>query len=57
MKFGIDKHAVLELERVRPIRSEGIEFPDGERMEELDQERYNSARKDHEQGNEGNHWK
>ena len=31
MKFGIDKCAVLELERGRLVRSEGIELPDGER--------------------------
>ena len=32
MKFGIDKYAVLELERGRLLRSEGIELPDGERI-------------------------
>ena len=41
MKFGIDKCAVLELERGRLVRSEGIELPDGEKMKEVDQERYN----------------
>ena len=40
MKFGIDNCAVLELERGRLVRSEGIELPDGERMKEVDQERY-----------------
>ena len=40
MKFGIDKCAVLELERGRLVRSEGIEFLDGERMKEVDQEGY-----------------
>ena len=40
MKFGIDKCAVLELERGRLVRSEGIELPDGERMKEVDQEGY-----------------
>ena len=40
MKFGIDKCAVLELETGRLVRSEGIELPDGERIIELDQERY-----------------
>ena len=40
MKFGIDKCAVLELERGRLVKSEGIEFPDGERMKEVDQEGY-----------------
>ena len=37
MKFGIDKCAVLELERGR---SEGIELPEGERMKEVDQQGY-----------------
>ena len=40
MKFGIDKCAVLELERGRLVQSEGIELPDGERMKEVDQEGY-----------------
>ena len=40
MTFGIDKCAVLELERGRLVRSEGIELPDGERMKEVDQEGY-----------------
>ena len=40
MKFGIDKCAVLELERGRLVMSEGIELPDGERMKEVDQEGY-----------------
>ena len=35
MKFGIDKCAVLELERGRLVRSEGREFPDGDRMKEV----------------------
>ena len=38
MKFRIDKCAVLELERGRLGRSEGIELLDGERMKEVDQE-------------------
>ena len=40
MKFGIDKCALLELERRRLVRSAGIELPDGERMKELDQQGY-----------------
>ena len=40
MKFAIDKCSVLELERGRLVRSEGIEFPDGERMKEVGQEGY-----------------
>ena len=40
MKFGIDMYAVLELERGRLVRSEGIELLDGERTEEVDQEGY-----------------
>ena len=40
MKFGIDKCAVLELERGRLVRSETIELPDGERMKEVHQEGY-----------------
>ena len=40
MKFGIDKCAVLELERGRLVRREGIELPEGERMKEVDQEGY-----------------
>ena len=40
MKFGIDKSAVLELERGRLVRSEGIEWPDGEKMKEADREGY-----------------
>ena len=40
MKFGIDKYAVLELERGRLVRSEGIELLDGEMMKEVDQEGY-----------------
>ena len=40
MKFGIGKCAVLELERGRLVRSEGIELSDGERMKEVDQEGY-----------------
>ena len=40
MKFGIDKCAVLGLERGRLVRSEGIELPDGERMKEVDEEGY-----------------
>ena len=40
MKFGIDKYAVLEMERGRLGRSEGIEMPDGERMKEVDEEGY-----------------
>ena len=40
MKFGIDKCALLELERGRLVRSEGIEFPDGERMKNVYQEGY-----------------
>ena len=38
MKFGIDKCAVLELERGRLVGSGGIELPDGVRMKEVDQE-------------------
>ena len=41
MKFGIDKCAVLELERGKLVRSDGIELLDGERMKEVDQEGYN----------------
>ena len=37
MKFGIDKCAVLELERGRLVMSEGIELLNGERMKEVDQ--------------------
>ena len=40
MKFGIDKGTVEELERERPVRSEGIELPDVERMKKVDQEGY-----------------
>ena len=40
MKFGIDKCAVLELERGRLVKSEGIELADVERMKEVDQEGY-----------------
>ena len=40
MKFGIDKCAVLELERGRLVRSEEIELLDGEIMKEVDQEGY-----------------
>ena len=40
MKFGIDKCAVLELERGRLVRSEGIYLLNGERMKEVDQEGY-----------------
>ena len=40
MKFGIDKCAVLEMERGKLIRSEGIILPDGERMKEVDEEGY-----------------
>ena len=40
MKFGIDKCAVLELERGSLVTSEGVELPDEERMKEVDQERY-----------------
>ena len=40
MKFGIDKCAVLELERWRLVRIEGIKFPDGESIKEVDQEGY-----------------
>ena len=40
MKFGIDKCAVIELERGRLVRSERIELPDGERLKEVDQEGY-----------------
>ena len=40
MKFGIDNCAVLELERGRLVRNEGIELPDGERMKEVDQKGY-----------------
>ena len=40
MKFVIDKCAVLELERWRLVRSEGIELLDGEMMKEVDQEGY-----------------
>ena len=62
MKFGIDKCPVLELDRGMLVRSEGIEFPNGEIMKDVDQEGYEylggtSARLDHEQENEGNHWK
>ena len=35
MKYGIYNCAVLELERGRQIRTEGIEFPDGEMMKEV----------------------
>ena len=38
MKFGIDKCAVLDLERGRLVRCEEIELLDGERMKEADQE-------------------
>ena len=34
MKFGIDKCAVLELERGSLVRSDGIELQDGERMKD-----------------------
>ena len=34
------KCAVLELERGRLVKSEGVELPDGERMKEVDQEGY-----------------
>ena len=40
MKFGIDKCAVLELERGRLVRCEGVELPDEERMKGVDQEGY-----------------
>ena len=40
MKFGIDKCTVLELERGRLVRVQGIELPDGERMKDVDQEGY-----------------
>ena len=33
--FGIDKYPVLELERGMLVRSEGIEWADGERMKEV----------------------
>ena len=38
IKFGIDKCAVLELERGRLVSSDGIELLGGERMKEVDQE-------------------
>ena len=38
MKFGIDKCAILQLERGRLVMSEGIELTDGERMKEVYQE-------------------
>ena len=41
MKFGIDKCVVLGTRKWRLVRSEGIELPDGERMKDIDQERYN----------------
>ena len=34
MKFGIDKCAVLELERGKLVRSKGIELPDGENIKD-----------------------
>ena len=40
MNFGIDKYAVLELERGRLVRSDGLKLPDGERMKEVDQQGY-----------------
>ena len=40
MKLGIDKCAVLELERGRLVRNKGIESPDRESMKEVDQEGY-----------------
>ena len=40
MKFGIDKCAVLELERRRLVRSEGVALSDGETIKEVDQEEY-----------------
>ena len=40
MKFDMDKCEVLELERGKLVRSEGIELPDGENIKELDQEGY-----------------
>ena len=40
MKFVINKCAVLELESGRVVRSEGIESPDEERMEDVYQEGY-----------------
>ena len=61
MKFGIHKCAVLELERGRLVRSEGIELSDGERMKEVDQVKYMYLGvlqlDNYEQGNEGKHWK
>ena len=38
MKFGIDKCAVLELDRWSLVSIEGIELPNGERMKEVHQE-------------------
>ena len=38
--FGIDKCSVLELERGRLVRSEGIELPYKERTKEVEQEGY-----------------
>ena len=51
-------YAVLELERGRLVRSEGIELQDGERVKEVDREGYKylgvlQLDKVHEQGNEG----
>ena len=40
MVFDIDKCAVIELERGRIVRSEGIELSDGEMMKEVDNEGY-----------------
>ena len=40
MKVCIHKCTVLELERERLVRSEGIELPDGERKKEVDREGY-----------------
>ena len=40
MKFGINKCVVLELERGRLVRREGIGLLDGERMKEVDREGY-----------------
>ena len=36
MKFGIDKCGVLELEGGREVKREGIEFPNGKRMKQVD---------------------